>query len=310
MPLIISLLLFLNLAIVVVYLAYMMFRKPAPAVERLQNLNRSVNVLEAPAAEAGSPLERLHSILRPLGEVLPKSPRDVSRTRKQLYRAGYRGRAAVTIFYGIRLLTALALPLIFYAGFIVAGDIPARQQLGLAVISGLIGYLLPSLILQARIKTRQGAVTRGLPDALDLMVVCVEAGLGLDQAIMRVGEELKQVTPEISDEFNLVNLEMRAGKPRVDALRNMATRVGVDDLSSLVAMLVQTDRFGTSIAQSLRVHSDSMRVKRRQRAEELASKVPVKLVFPIFFFIFPAIFIVTLAPAVLEFIRKVLPTMN
>jgi tight adherence protein C len=156
-------------------------------------------------------------------------------------------------------------------------------------------------------KKRQHKIRLGLPDALDLLVVSVEAGLGLDQAIQRVGDELDFAHPELSAELRLINLELRAGKGRAEALRNLADRTGVDDIASLVAMLVQTDKFGTSVAQSLRVHSDTVRTKRRQRAEEAAAKTGVKMVFPLVFCIFPAIWVVTIGPAAIKFVQVLVP---
>ncbi|MBI1747808.1 MAG: type II secretion system F family protein [Acidobacteria bacterium] len=310
MPLLIGIILFLDLAVIIFYAAYLIFRKPTPALQRLAHENRPAAEMDE-ALEGANPVAgKVARLLKPLGEAFPKSSREAGQTRKKLFRAGYRGRAAVAIYYGLMVLMALLLPVLLYIAFSIIGDLPQRQQIPVLFISLFVGYLLPGIVLQARIKRRQEAIRRALPDALDLMVVCVEAGLGLDQTIMRVSEELHRISPEISEEFGLVNLEMRAGKPRVDALRNLVAHTGVDDVSTLVAMLIQTDRFGTSIAQSLRIHSDAMRVKRRQRAEEMASKVPVKLVFPIFFFIFPAIFVVTLGPAVLEIITKFLPSMR
>jgi tight adherence protein C len=169
------------------------------------------------------------------------------------------------------------------------------------------GYLLPGMALARMAKKRQHTIRLSLPDALDLLVVSVEAGLGLDQALQRVGEELAFAHKDLSDELRLVNLELRAGKARPDALRNLADRTGVDDLSSLVAMLVQTDKFGTSVAQSLRVHSDTLRTKRRQRAEEAAAKTGVKMVFPLVFCIFPAIWVVTIGPAAIKFVQVLFP---
>jgi tight adherence protein C len=167
--------------------------------------------------------------------------------------------------------------------------------------------MLPTVVLARLAKKRQHRIRLGLPDALDLLVVSVEAGLGLDQAIQRVGQELAFAHPDLCDEFRLINLELRAGKGRVEALHNLALRTGVDDISSLVAMLVQTDKFGTSVAQSLRVHSDTVRTKRRQRAEEAAAKTGVKMVFPLVICIFPAIWIVTIGPAAIKFIQVFAP---
>jgi tight adherence protein C len=170
-----------------------------------------------------------------------------------------------------------------------------------------LGYLLPSMVLGRMAKRRQHRIRLALADALDLLVVSVEAGLGLDQAIQRVGEELAFAHKDLAEELRLVNLELRAGTGRVDALRNLADRTGVDDLASLVAMLIQTDKFGTSVAQSLRVHSDTLRTKRRQRAEEAAAKTGVKMVFPLVFCIFPAIWVVAIGPAAIKFVQVLFP---
>jgi tight adherence protein C len=166
------------------------------------------------------------------------------------------------------------------------------------------------MVLGRMAKRRQHRIRLGLADALDLLVVSVEAGLGLDQAIQRVGEELDFAHPDLSDELRLINLELRAGKARVEALRNLSERTGVDDITSLVAMLVQTDKFGTSVAQSLRVHSETVRTKRRQRAEEAAAKTGVKMVFPLVFCIFPSIWVVTIGPAIIKFIEVIVPMAN
>jgi tight adherence protein C len=166
-----------------------------------------------------------------------------------------------------------------------------------------LGWVTPALRVRTRARARQKSIQRALPDALDLMVVCVEAGLALNQALVRVAEEIRHVDTVTSDELTLVNLEIRAGVPRDEALRNLGDRTGVADLQSLVAMLIQTDRFGTSVAQALRVHSDTMRTKRRQRAEEAAAKTTIKLVFPLAFCIFPALFVVILGPALISIYR-------
>jgi tight adherence protein C len=165
------------------------------------------------------------------------------------------------------------------------------------------GWIAPGFFVGRRAKSRQREIQRALPDALDLLVVCVEAGLGLNQALMRVSQEIRHVSALIGDELGLVNLEIRAGVPRPDALRNLGSRTGVAELRSLAAMLIQTDRFGTSIAQAMRVHADTLRTKRRQRAEEAAAKTTVKLVFPLVLFIFPAMFVVLLGPAVIQISR-------
>jgi tight adherence protein C len=173
----------------------------------------------------------------------------------------------------------------------------------------LAGIVLPEAFILWRVGARQHRMRKGLPDALDLLVICVEAGLGIDQALMRVSEELRVVHPDLSEELQLVNLEMRVGKTRIEALRELARRTGVDDIKALVAMLAQTERFGTSIAQSLRVYSDDLRVRRRQRAEEMAAKTTVKMVPPLVLFIFPALMVVILGPAILILIRQFINVM-
>ena len=242
--------------------------------------------------------------LKKIGSFAPKSPSEMGKLQQKLVTAGYRSHEAVAVFFGIRLGSALAIFALLATGIVMKPNLP------LALIGCGLGYLLPSMALGRLAKKRQHRIRLGLPDALDLLVVSVEAGLGLDQAIQRVGAELDFAHPDLSDELRLINLELRAGKGRVDALRNLAERTGVDDIVSLVAMLVQTDKFGTSVAQSLRVHSETVRTKRRQRAEEAAAKTGVKMVFPLVFCIFPAIWVVTIGPAVIKFIQVLVPLAN
>src|SRR3954447_21219846 len=239
--------------------------------------------------------------LKKIGAMAPQSRSEMGKLQQRLVTAGYRSQEAVAVFFGIRLGCALA---VF---FLLATPFIFRPNLLLALGGCALGYLLPTMALGRLAKRRQHRIRLGLPDALDLLVVSVEAGLGLDQAIQRVGEEVAFAHPDLSDELRLINLELRAGKGRADALRNLAERTGVDDISSLVAMLVQTDKFGTSVAQSLRVHSETVRTKRRQRAEEAAAKTGVKMVFPLVFCIFPAIFVVTIGPAAIKFVQVLVP---
>src|SRR5437667_9885815 len=189
------------------------------------------------------------------------------------------------------------------------GVVAVEQGFDLLLMIGVggFGFFVPRFVLKRMIKDRQRRITIALPDALDLTVICVEVGLALDQALMRVGEDLKYSHPDLSDEFYLVNLEMRAGKPRAEALRNLTVRTGVDDVRSLVATLVQTDRFGTSVAQALRIHSDSLRTERRQRAEERAAKTTIKMVPPLVVFVLVPILFVTIGPAVIQLVRMLLP---
>ena len=244
--------------------------------------------------------ERVEQALDPLSKAIPLSPADVSRTRAWLIQAGYRDAIDVNYYFGARVLMAAAgfAAVALFSGF--------DNVFLLAGVPGL-GFFLPRFILKRMIKDRQQRIRIGLPDALDLTVICVEAGLALDQALMRVGQDLHHAHPDLSDEFHLVNLEMRAGKPRAEALRNLVERTGVDDIRSLVGTLIQTDRFGTSVAQALRVHSDSLRTERRQRAEEQAAKTTIKMVPPLVIFVLPSIMFVTIGPAVIDLIRQLGP---
>jgi tight adherence protein C len=244
--------------------------------------------------------ERLEQALAPLSKAIPLSPADVSRTRGWLIQAGFRDARHVTYYFGSR----VALAFLGLAGVVLFSGFNSLFML--AGVTGL-GFFIPRFALKRMIKDRQQRIRLGLADALDLTVICVESGLALDQAMMRVGRDLHYAHADLSDEFHLVNLEMRAGKPRAEALRNLVIRTGVDDIRSLVTTLVQTDRFGTSIAQALRVHSDSLRTERRQRAEEQAAKTTIKMVPPLVVFILPSIIFVTIGPAVIELIRELGP---
>lgn len=245
--------------------------------------------------------ERLEQALSPLSKAVPMSTEEVSKTRSWLMQAGYRQSQHQTLYYGLRVLCGL-----LGLGIVVVSGIGLNSPLMLVGIPAL-GFLIPRFILKRRIRERQRRIRIGLADALDLTVICVEAGLSLDQAMARVGEDLQHAHPDLSAEFHLVNLEMRAGKPRAEALRNLAARTGVEDLKSLVGVLIQTDRFGTSVAQALRVHSDSLRTERRQRAEEQAAKTTIKMVPALVLFILPSMFFVTLGPAVIQLIHVLLP---
>jgi tight adherence protein C len=239
--------------------------------------------------------------LRKLGAMAPRSAAEMGRLQQRLVTAGYRRREAVVVFFGLRIVIAIAVFLVFESPLL------KRPNLLVALAACGAAYVLPGMALARMAKKRQHRIRLGLPDVLDLLVVCVEAGLGLDQAMQRVADELAFAHPELSDELRLINLELRAGKPRAEALHNLASRTGLDDVSSLVTMLVQTDKFGTSVAQSLRVHGDTLRTKRRQRAEEAAAKTGAKMVFPLVFCIFPAIWVVTVGSAVIKFIQIILP---
>jgi tight adherence protein C len=243
--------------------------------------------------------ERIGLALDPFSKAMPLSAGTANNTRVMLMQAGYRDAKSVTIYSGLRVFGAL-----LGFGICLLSGIGISSPL-LLLGGPLLGFVLPRFLLKRKISKRQMRIRLGLPDALDLTVICVEAGLGLDQALMRVAQDLDHAHPELSEELRLVNLEMRAGKPRTEAMRNLAQRTGVDDVRSLVAVLIQTDRFGTSIAQALRVHSDALRTERRQRAEEQAAKTTIKLVPPLVVFVLPSVIIVTLGPAVISLIRTV-----
>ncbi|MGC2273731.1 MAG: type II secretion system F family protein [Candidatus Sulfotelmatobacter sp.] len=248
---------------------------------------------QAPHKPAVKVRERIEQALDPLSKAIPLSPSDVSRTRAWLIQAGLREPRHVSYYFGSRLvLGALGL-----VGVLAS---PWASNLSLLVCIPAFGFFLPRFFLKRMIKDRQQRIRIALPDALDLTVICVEAGLALDQALMRVGRDLHHAHPDLSDEFHLVNLEMRAGKPRAEALRNLVDRTGVDDIRSLVGTLIQTDRFGTSVAQALRVHSDSLRTARRQRAEEQAAKTTIKMVPPLVLFILVPFLFVTIGPALIQ----------
>ncbi len=255
---------------------------------------QQVQVPEKPVTKVK---ERLEQALDPISKAIPLSPSDVSRTRAWLIQAGLREPRHVSYYLGTRLVFAILglAGVVVFSGF---GSLP------LLVCVPAFGFFLPRFFLKRMIKDRQQRIRIALPDALDLTVICVEAGLALDQALMRVGKDLHHAHPDLSEEFHLVNLEMRAGKPRAEALRNLVDRTGVDDIRALVGTLIQTDRFGTSVAQALRVHSDSLRTARRQRAEEQAAKTTIKMVPPLVIFILVPFLAVTVGPALIQAYRS------
>jgi tight adherence protein C len=217
--------------------------------------------------------------------------------RKRMARAGYHGPTPVLVYT----LSELALPLVLAATvFLTTRGVP---QIIFTLLAAMLGYLTPGLVLQRMIERRKKIIQNGLPDALDLFIVCVEAGSSLDQAILKTSQDLGKPYPPLAEELKMITTEMRAGKPRLEAFKNFAARTGVDDVRALVSMLTQADKFGTSIAQALRTHAEVSRTKRRQRAEERAAKIGVKLVFPLVFCLFPAFYVVALGPAVIRFIR-------
>jgi tight adherence protein C len=284
---------FLAVALSVGAAMYIVFERQASA-----SLRRRLSGAGGVAVELETSMDTEQAnaaTLKKVATFIPKSPKEMTKLQRRLAAAGYHGASHVLGFALAEIVSALvffALPVLFL-GF--------RRGLIWAVMGAIVGYLTPSFYIERKVKLRQRRIQNGLPDALDLLIVCLEAGLALDQAILKSSEELQIAHPELADELRLVNVECRAGKPRIEAFKNFASRTKVDDVRSLVAMLVQTDRFGTSVAQALRTHAEVSRTKRRQRAEEAAAKLGVKLVFPLVFCLFPAFYVVTLGPAVIKF---------
>jgi tight adherence protein C len=278
--------------------AYALMPSRADIIDRRLD---ELTIDQVDAEEKRPRFQAVIGVLKRIGEKAPKSPREMGALRLRLVQAGFRRDEALTMFFGIRVAFALALFTLF------STSIMARPNILIALGALGLGYILPGMVLARMAKRRAHQIRLALADMLDLLVVSVEAGLGLDQALQRVGQELAFAYPALSDELRLINLELRAGKPRSEALRNLADRTGVDDLSSLVTMLIQTDKFGTSVAQSLRVYSETLRTKRRQRAEEAAAKTGVKMVFPLVICIFPAIWVITIGPAAIKFITVLFP---
>jgi len=271
-----------------------------------QRLSRLANA-SAPATHnrfADRQKDYLRDRLAALGKLMP-SPASSSRAELLMTRAGYRSQQAVLAVRGLKLAVPIALVLLVFTTRLLL-----LNPYLFPPLAAILGYLIPEAWLVWRVHARQRRLRRALPDCLDLLVVCVEAGLGLDHALLKVAQELRVTHRELSDEVQLVNLEMRIGKARIDALRELAKRTGLEDIKSLVAMLIQTERFGTSVAQSLRVYSDDMRMKRRQRAEEMSAKTTVKMVPPLVFFIFPALMVVVLGPAIITLIRQLMPILQ
>ncbi len=306
-PILFAAVLFLILVGVGTWLGVKYWAKPNEAIERVKGEVQKVAMVQERAES--HPSLAIRDVLLRLGNMLPASPKDVTIVQRRLIRAGFRQDNALRTLYGAKVACAVVLPVI--ATFVVSGqDTDTTYKAGMVLAAAALGFFLPNEYVQIMARRRQAAINKGLPNALDLMVVCVESGLGLDQAILQVARELQHAHPEISEEFGLVNLELKAGKRRVESLRNLVERTNVEELKKLVAVLIQADRFGTGVAASLRGHADYMRVQARQAAEEKASKLGVKLVFPIFFCILPSLFVVTVGPVIVRIIRDLVPMMQ
>lgn len=295
---------FITVALVVSFFGVRMWVRPKEAMDRVTGA--AVHTQEHVPVH---PSLVLRDLMKKFGNLLPASPKDVSVMQRRLIRAGFRGENALKVFYGSKVVFGVLLPVLMSAAMLNSQADSSNKILAV-LASAAMGFFGPNEYVKIISQRRQKQIRRGLPNALDLMVVSVESGLGLDQAIMQVAKELEHAHPEITEEFALVNFELKAGKRRAEALRNLAERTNVDDLKKLVAVLIQADRFGTGIAQSLRGHADYMRVQARQTAEEKAAKLGVKLVFPIFFCILPSLFVVTVGPMVIKIMRDLIQMMN
>jgi tight adherence protein C len=300
MPIALALLLFLVMLGVVALFGYQYYVKPSRMLDQLTFSpdNYSKSVVEKKRNKSSI----FAQILKPIGALLPLSPQDTAATRRDLTAAGIRQESAVQVFFGSKLLLAAVLLSIalFFRGRIANPVL----RLVCPLAGGGIGYVLPGFILSRLIGRRQTEIRLALPDVLDLLVICTEAGSGMDQALLNVSRELKATHPAVSEELTIVNMEIMAGTTRSEALKSFARRVGEDEIRKLVSMLIQTDRFGTSVADALRTQSDYLRIRRRQEAEERAGKVGVKLVFPIFFFCLPSLLVVTAGSGILQLVHN------
>lgn len=290
----IVLLTFTSLALGVMSIYWLFSRQQSVLTARLETMDPGLILVE------NNPVTTMaERVAEPLNRIVPISAIEAAKLQKQLMQAGYRSDDAPMAFHAIQVSLVIAVPsVIMTLYFIIGGSLNA--YLISSLLGSALGFYLPRRVLKDKIKSRQQRITWGLADALDLMVVAVEAGLGLNAALNRVGEELKVSHPDLQEELELVNLEIRVGRAREEALRNLAERTGVDDIRSFVALLVQADRYGSSIAKAVRVFAESLRTKRRQRAEQASQKAALKLVFPLTVFLFPVIILIILTPALLN----------
>jgi tight adherence protein C len=290
---------FVSIAFIVMAIYWLLFRPVSATAQRLQDLEDPRGVAGVQSIEVAGMETVAARLAEPINRLLPPSAAGAKKLQRRLMQAGYRSPSAPAVYRSIQFITMLALPSLFLTVWTLFAQ-PLGDALIYVVAALIIGLLGPSFILSRMVAGRKLRVTWGLADALDLMVNTMEAGLGFNSANFKVCDELKTVHPDICKEFELANLEIRVGRERSEALRNLAERSGVEDLNSLVGMLIQADRFGTSIARAVRVYSDSLRTKRRQRAEQAAQKAAFKLLLPLGALLFPTMFIIILGPALLN----------
>jgi tight adherence protein C len=297
-----SVFLFLIITALLSLLGFKFWVQPKAALERV------MGQVEIAQAQVRHPSLGFRDILSKIGNLVPANPTDVGILEKRLMSAGFRSHGALRLLYGIKGILCVTFTLLA-SGLLVGFEMTSEMTIFQILAAGGFGWAAPNMVISRLSNRRKTHLRKGLPNALDMLVICVESGLGLDQALMQVSKELQFAHKEISDEFAVLNLEMRAGKRRAEALHNLGERTDLDELKKMVGVLVQADRFGTSISQTLRNFSDYMRVQMRQEAEEKAAKIGVKLVFPIFFFILPSLFVVTVGPMVVRVTRDFLPTL-
>jgi tight adherence protein C len=306
LPIILATFLFFLLLSVISVYGYRAYVRPSRIYDQVGG---AADTGLVPGTVSVKPRELVIRVIEQLGEQIPLSPADQTVSRRDLVMAGFRADGAIAILVGVKLMFCVFMFVFAFMAKDHVTDNPVLRIVFLVAATGL-GYYAPSFYVESLVKKRQSCLRLSLPDALDMLVVAVEAGLGLDQALQYVSREIEASHPELSEELSLVGLEMRAGKRRSESLRNLADRTGEEELRRLVAILIQTDRFGTSMGESLRTHSDFMRLRRKQEAEERAAKVGVKLVFPIFLFILPSMMLVAAGPALLRVFRDLFPMMQ
>ena len=303
LPIVLASFLFILLLSMITLYGYRAYVRPSRIYDRVGGAAESVR------EQGASSRERMVRVFEQIGGKIPLSSSEQTVTRRDLTMAGYRSDTAIAVFYGIKVIAAVAAMLF---ALLVRNSLSDATMVRIVILIGFtaFGYYAPTLGLEKLVKQRQMKLRLSLPDAVDMLVIAVEAGLGLDQALQYVSREITEGHPELSDELSLVGYEMRAGKRRAESLRNLAVRTGESELRKLVAILTQSDRFGTSMGESLRTHSDFMRLRRKQDAEERAAKIGVKLVFPIFLFILPSMMLVAAGPALLKIFTDLFPMMQ
>jgi tight adherence protein C len=288
---------FVSVAFVTGSIASMVLSRTTTEQRRLREVTRGPQLVTLPE-NLSLTANAAPGVWQDLGRLLPRSQKEMGRLRQRLARGGLTHPAAPVIYTSVELLGPVVIAAVPF--FLLTGS---ARWIGVAA-AAILTFFAPTLYVERRTLARRREISDGLPDALDLLIVCIEAGSGIDQAILRTADEIGIAYPALGEELRTLNMEIRAGKPRLEAFKNLASRTKVDEVRALVAMLIQTDRFGTSIGQALRTHAETARSKRRQRAEEAAQKIGVKLVFPLVLFFFPAFYVVVLGPAIIQFIRQ------